>query len=102
MSVRGEPTGRILGLGGVELRKSRFSDAEAFFVGRREFAHFQGEEGIDIRLTGARIRAMTRELDSDSRATLRGGSDWLEFRFASRSDADRAFELVAEAIAANR
>ncbi|MHC4341326.1 MAG: hypothetical protein ACYSX0_14085 [Planctomycetota bacterium] len=45
---------------------------------------------------------MAPELESDTRATVRGGSDWLEYRFASRSDAHRAFELVAEAFAANR
>jgi hypothetical protein len=100
--LRSDLTGRILALAGVELRKSRFRDAEAFFLGRREFAHFHGEEALDIRLTRSRIRAKAKELESDPRAALRGGSDWLAFRFASEADADRALELVAEALEANR
>jgi hypothetical protein len=101
VSLRIRLTERILALPGVELRKSRFSGAEAFFVGRREFAHFHGEETIDIRLTRRRIRAREAELGEDPRVELRGGSDWLEFRFNRAGDIERAAALVAEALDAN-
>ena len=92
MGLCAELTGRILGLRGVELRRSRFTGDEAFFAGTREIAHFHGERALDIRLTRARIRAL-----GDARARR----DWLEFRFARRADLDRAVDLVREAIRAN-
>ncbi len=88
MGLRAELTGRILRLEGVELGPSRFTGDEAFFVGRREIAHFHGERVLDIRLTRARIRGGARR-------------DWLEFAFARRADLDRAVALVREAVLAN-
>ncbi len=61
-------------------------------MGRREIAHFHGEQVLDIRLTRARIRA---------RGVARARRDWLEFAFARRADLDRAVELVREALLAN-
>jgi hypothetical protein len=92
VGLRAELTGRILGLPGVEVRRSRFTGDEAFFVGTREIAHFHGERVLDIRLARARIRAL-----GDARARR----DWLEFPFARRADLDRAVGLVREAILAN-
>jgi hypothetical protein len=98
VDLRAELTGRILGLPGVEVRRSRFTGDEAFFAGRREIAHFHGNRVLDIRLTRARIR----ELPADRRVTLRGTSDWCEFAFTRREDLDRAAELVAAAATADR
>lgn len=98
MDLRAELTGRVLGIPGVELRRSRFTGDEAFFAGRREIAHFRGDRALDVRLTRARIR----ELAADRRVVLRGASDWCEFAFARREDLDRAVELVALAASAAR
>ncbi len=92
MGLRAELTGRILGLPGVELRRSRFTGDEAFFLGTREIAHFHGERVLDIRLTRARIRA---------RGEPRARRDWIEFPFARRADLDRALDLVREAVLAD-
>jgi hypothetical protein len=102
VGLRAELTGRILRLGGVELRRSRFTGDEAFFAGPREIAHFHGEDVLDVRLTRARLRALGDALRADPRATLRPGSDWCAFAFAGRADLDRATELVAEALSAHR
>ena len=93
---------RILELSDVELRKSRFSEREAFYVGKREFAHFHRQNEIDIRLTRKVIRNLKEELKADPKATLRGSSDWLEYRFPRSGDLDRAAELAALALEANR
>lgn len=94
MGLRAELTGRILGVGGIELRRSRFTRGEAFFAGRREIAHFHGDRVLDIRLTRARIRTM----GAVPRVTVRGGSDWCEFAFSTSADLDRAVELVTLAV----
>jgi hypothetical protein len=101
MGLRAELTGRILGLPGIELRRSSFTGDEAFFTAMREIAHFHGEDVLDVRLTRARIRALAGGLEADSRVVLRPGSDWCAFAFTGRADLDRAVELVAEAIAAH-
>lgn len=102
MSLKEELGERILELPDVELRTSRFSDREAFFVGKREFAHFHPKNEIDIRLTRQVIRRLKAELEADPKATLRGSSDWVEYRFPRRTDLARAAELVALALDANR
>jgi hypothetical protein len=98
VSLRARLTGRLLRLAGIELKTSRFTGDEAFFVGRREVAHFHGEDTIDVRLTRQRIRSLREDLESDARVTTRGGSDWLEFTFARPRDLDRAVALVRTAV----
>lgn len=96
VDVRAELTGRILGLPGIELRRSCFTGDEAFFAGPREIAHFHGERTLDIRLTRARIRT----LDEDPRIFRRAGSDWCAFAFEGPADFELAVELVAQAATA--
>jgi hypothetical protein len=84
MSLCEELTAGIEKLHGVERCRSRFSGAIAFRLGRREIAHFHGDEVLDIRVT------------------LRTGSGWLEFRFTSGRALARALALVREALDANR
>lgn len=92
---------RILALQGVELRRSRFSEGEAFYVGGRELAHFHSGNELDLRLTRREIRARRAELEADRRITLRGSSDWLEVRFPRLADLDDVLALVEAAVAAN-
>lgn len=101
-SLRDRLATRILELDDVELRTSRFSKAEAFFVGRREFAHFHAGDEIDVRLTRAEIRRRRAALDADPRVRRPNRSgDWIEVRFAGPADLEWALELVVAARDAN-
>ena len=79
-----------------------FSPGPAIWVGKREVAHFDAGDWLDVRLTKQVIRERRSELKHDDRIALRrSGSDWLAVSVASRSDADFAFSLVEAAVAAN-
>lgn len=101
MSLDDELSERLLALELVDERPSRFGGKSAFFVGRREIAHFEGPGVLDLRLTRPEIRARRDELGSDSRATLRGSSDWVELGFSVRTDLDWVLGLVEIAILRN-
>lgn len=101
-TLRDQLAERILDLDDVRLATSRFSGAEAFFVGRREFAHFHAGNELDLRLTRAEISRRGAALLEDrrvSRPNPRG--DWVEVRFPRRADLDFVLELVAAAREAN-
>ena len=84
------------------LGEGAFSPGPAVWVGKREVAHFDSNGALDVRLTKQLIRDRRDELKNDDRISLRGsGSDWVEVRVASKSDADFAFSLVEAAVAAN-
>ena len=84
------------------LGEGAFSAGPAIWVGKREVAHFDASDRLDVRLTKQVIRARREELKHDDRIALRrSGSDWLDVRVASDSDADFAFSLVEAAVAAN-
>src|SRR5437870_5146988 len=87
---------------GVERFTSRFSDKPAWRIDGKEFLHFHEDNIIDLRLTRKLIQKQRKSLAQDSRITLRpGASDWLEVSFAE-ADLSFVFDLVDQAIAANR
>lgn len=89
-------------LAGTAVGEGAFSPGPALWVGTREVAHFDADGSLDVRLTKGVIRRRRAELDADERITLRGaGSDWIEVRVGSDADAQRARELVRDAVAAN-
>lgn len=92
---------RLLALEALDERPSRFGGKDAFFVGKREVAHFEGPGVLDLRLTRREIRSRKDELTQDPRATLRGSSDWLELACREPADLDWILGLVEVAIAAN-
>ena len=90
------------GMPGAEIADGAFGPGPAVWVGRREVAHIDSADVLDIRLTRSVIRAERDVLRSDPRVTLRhGSSDWLEFEVSSIEDLAAAADLVAQAIAAN-
>ncbi len=101
MSLDAELSQRLLGLEALDQRPSRFGGKDAFFVGKREVAHFEGPGVLDLRLTRREIRSRKDELSADARATLRGSSDWVELAWFEPEDLDWVLELVEAAIAAN-
>ena len=93
---------RCAAIDGAALGEGAFSPGPAIWVGKREIAHFDDEQSLDVRMTKAVIRERRQEFKDDPRVSLRrGGSDWIEVRTQSESDLDFALTLVSEAIAAN-
>jgi Family of unknown function (DUF5519) len=89
-------------LDGVVVAEGTFGPGPALWVGKREVAHFDDEDTLDIRLTKAQIRARRSEFKADDRVGLRpGSSDWLEVQVRDASDVDFALSLVHDAITAN-
>ena len=93
----------LLGIEGVEERKSRFSDNPALFVLDREIAHLEGDGVVDIRLTAPLIRSRRGEFRQNPSVTLRASSsaDWLELQVRNAGDERLCLELVTEAARAN-
>ena len=102
MSLREKLSTAICALPDVSQRKSRFSDNPAFYIGRREIAHFHDGNVIDIRLTRKVIRDLEGSGEADSRLGIRAASDWAEFTFANEADLVRALDLVEEALSKYR
>jgi luciferase-like monooxygenase len=101
VSLDAELSERLLALDALDQRPSRFGGKDAFFVGKREVAHFEGPGVLDLRLTRKEIQSRKDTLSADPRATLRGSSDWLELACREPADLDWVLELVQVAIAAN-
>ena len=93
-TLREQLRARILALAGVREARSRLGGNQAFYRGKREFAHFHGADAIDIRLP----RPEQKPLRGDPRAVFRPRpSDWLELRFTTAADVELAAELARKA-----
>jgi len=93
----------IGGIDGVAIGESAFSDGPGVWVGKREIAHFDDDNTLDVRLTKAAIRSRRDALRADERITMRpNASDWLEIRITTDADVEFAVSLVTDAAAANR
>ena len=86
---------RLAELPGVEQRPSQFHGEPAFWIDDREFVHTNGEQWIEIRLTGKLINRI-----DDERALRRSRtSDWV---MVDTQHADLIVELARQALDANR
>lgn len=95
MSLRLELTSRILDIPDIEEQKSKYSSEPAYFIGKREIAHFHSNNLIDIRLTKKLIKALNLQ---DKAPT----SDWYEVGFKKESDLARIIILLESAVKANK
>jgi hypothetical protein len=86
---------------GAVIAEGAFSPGPALWVGKREIAHFDGVQTLDVRLTRSNIASRRSELRANNRIVLRPGSDWLEVKIESPGDVELAISLVKEAVAAN-
>jgi hypothetical protein len=94
---------RLASLDGAVVAEGAFSPGPALWVGKREIAHFDGDQTLDVRLTKSVIAGRRPALRADDRVVLRPGtSDWLEVRIKTSEDAEFAISLVTDAVAANR
>jgi hypothetical protein len=104
MSSEGSPAERlrqqILALPGI-LEKPHRVSPHAYYVGRREIAHFHGEIQIDIRLTqAAQAEALARgQAEPHARAAASG---WVTCRFPEPHSLETVMGLMEQAHAAAR
>jgi hypothetical protein len=92
---------RILSEPLIEFKKSKFSTAPAFFVGKKEIAHFHGNDELDIRVTKPVIKREKFLVAGDKRVRQeRQNSDWLQFKFKGEKDLQAAYDLVLKAATA--
>lgn len=93
---------RCAGIAGAALGEGAFSPGPAIWAGKREVAHFDGPDEVDVRLTRGVIQERRSQLRTDERVELRPGtSDWIRVRVSSQPDLDRGYALIREAVAAN-
>ena len=93
---------RIAAMEGAALGEGNFGPGPAVWVGKREIAHFDDDDVIDLRLTKGVIRERKDELKNDSRVARRNNaSDWIEVTIAGPDDEAFVLALAREAIAAN-
>jgi hypothetical protein len=86
----------------VSVRRSRFADKPALYLGRREFVHWEGPGRVDLRISAAGWRAHAAEFATD-RAITRdpGRRDWIDLHLSSAGDVDRLRPLFEAAVMAN-
>ena len=78
---------RCAAIAGAALGEGAFSPCPAVWVGKREVAHFDGPDVLDVRLTRGAIRDRRSEWRNDDRVELRRGtSDWIRVRTRSQRD----------------
>ncbi|HZY46205.1 MAG TPA: luciferase family protein [Candidatus Bathyarchaeia archaeon] len=84
---------KVRALDGVERRGSKW----AYRTGEREFAHFERENIVDIRITRDEEKRI-RESQHNRRVILRPKpSDWISFQLTNPKDVDEAFKLIETA-----
>src|SRR3989442_5297718 len=75
---------KILGLAGVDSRKSKWGAHAAYFVDGREFVHFHARREVDIRLPGRFQKLGGSKLNQDSRIGFpEVNSDWIAFALST-------------------
>ncbi len=95
---------KILALDGVNKKKSRWMDRTAFYINRREFAHFHSSREIDVRLT-RRYQDEYSGLIKEGKKRVKfreHPSHWISIEFTTTSDVDYVFTIVSLALRANR
>lgn len=89
---------KILELPGIIAGRSRFGGNEAFFLGKREIAHFHVKDEIDISITkqfAAQYIGLPQAIPG------KRPSDWMALRLENDKDIALAVKMVKKAIMAN-
>lgn len=86
---------------GLTAEPSPVAGGTALFYRGREFAHFHNDHELDLRLTSKVIRSLglSHPAGSVHHPTRSTSSPWIEVRFQSDSEVERAAELVKLAVA---
>lgn len=100
MDWRKEMEARLADDPRIERKKSRFSEATAFFLDGKEIAHFHEEPEIDLRLTAAGIFAMKALITHESIVSV--SKDWVVIRLESEEDLAFTQDVLERAVKENR
>lgn len=100
MSLKKELQVRILDHPDIEEKKSKFSADSAFFVGKKEVAHFHKGNELDLRLTKAEIKRGAWIKDPRVSQETKN-SDWVQLRFKSEKEFPFLLQLISIAVKAN-
>jgi Family of unknown function (DUF5519) len=86
---------------GLTAEPSPVAGGTALFYRGREFAHFHNDHELDLRLTSKVIRSLglSHPAGSVHHPNRSASSPWIEVRFQSDSEVERAAELVRLAVA---
>lgn len=86
---------------GVTVEPSPVAGGTALFFRGREFAHFHNDNELDLRLTRKVISSLelSHPVGSLHHPLRAAGSPWIEVRFNSEREVQRAVELVVLALA---
>ena len=92
----------LAAIDGVEVRASRVAGGIALFFGGKEFAHFHGDNELDLRLGKRLIKSLglAHPLDSEQHAGRSPNSPWIELRFESDRVVAQTVEMVRRAVQA--
>ena len=84
-----------------QVRLDTYKDTElvCIFFGEKEFAHFHGDNILDLRLTPKIIReeGLSRSVSARIHPNRSPNSRWICIEFSTRSDVDKLLHLVARA-----
>ena len=92
---------KVREIDGVKDRPSPVSGGSALFYRGKPFAHFHSDRELDLRLTKRVIRALNLSHPKGSlhHPNRSPNSAWIEVRFATIRDVNRAVELIRLAVA---
>lgn len=89
-------------LGPITVRRSRFAEKPALFLGRREFVHWEGPGRIDLRISAAGWREHAATFAADPAVTRSAARrDWIDLHLSSVADVDRLRPLFETAAIVN-
>lgn len=72
------------------------------FVGRREFAHWEGPGRVDLRITASGWQRMAKRFGDDPAVThITARRDWIDLQLSGLADVERLRPLFESAVAAN-
>lgn len=86
-------------LADVTIKKSKYSSDAAFWRGKREFAHFEKGQAIELRLTKPLIQKLKPDYRLEVGYPVR---DWVRVYFENEQDLDFTMKLLEQAYQANR
>lgn len=86
---------------GLTVEPSPVAGGTALFYRGREFAHFHNDHELDLRLTSKLIRSLglSHPAGSVHHPNRSASSPWIEVRFETDREVERAAELVRLAVA---
>ena len=92
----------MLAVGPAQERTSRYGDKPALFAGRREIAHLEARDVIDLRITRAGWSRVSADFSNDPAVCCNPSRrDWIELHLQSVADLERIRALLTVTMTEN-